>query len=177
MKKPKRITKVIDAATTILEVQISAPANATVTLPPHPLRAGKKGPLISTTELAALLSEPDVIVEDGVEWVPQEPKEYQHLSGDTLWMVAQNVNNSLWVVHRNDTRISAYSDSGSALRAEVRDLVPHGPRAVHARCVFTLAAARREERALELAHPDYAIYRARTPAIIPRLPWLDWRVL
>lgn len=37
--------------------------------------------------------------------------------------------------------------------------------------------ARREERALELAHPDYATYRARTPAIIPRLPWLDWRAL
>jgi len=32
-------------------------------------------------------------------------------------------------------------------------------------------------RALELAHPDYSIYRARTPAIIPRLPWLDWRAL
>ena len=37
--------------------------------------------------------------------------------------------------------------------------------------------ARREERALELAYPDYATYRARTPAIIPRLPWLDWRAL
>ena len=37
--------------------------------------------------------------------------------------------------------------------------------------------ARREERALELAYPDYAAYRARTPAIIPRLPWLDWRAL
>jgi protein-S-isoprenylcysteine O-methyltransferase Ste14 len=37
--------------------------------------------------------------------------------------------------------------------------------------------ARREERALELAYPDYATYRARTPAIIPRLPWLDWREL
>jgi protein-S-isoprenylcysteine O-methyltransferase Ste14 len=37
--------------------------------------------------------------------------------------------------------------------------------------------ARREEQALELAYPDYATYRARTPAIIPRLPWLDWRAL
>ncbi len=37
--------------------------------------------------------------------------------------------------------------------------------------------ARREERALAAVHPDYAAYRARTPAIIPRLPWLDWRVL
>jgi protein-S-isoprenylcysteine O-methyltransferase Ste14 len=37
--------------------------------------------------------------------------------------------------------------------------------------------ARREERALAAVHPDYAAYRACTPAIIPRLPWLDWRVL
>ncbi|MBM5799504.1 MAG: isoprenylcysteine carboxylmethyltransferase family protein [Cyanobacteria bacterium K_DeepCast_35m_m2_023] len=35
--------------------------------------------------------------------------------------------------------------------------------------------ARREERGLLAAHPDYARYRACTPAIIPRLPWLDWR--
>jgi protein-S-isoprenylcysteine O-methyltransferase Ste14 len=37
--------------------------------------------------------------------------------------------------------------------------------------------ARREERALERLHPDYATYRSATPAIIPRCPWLDWRVL
>jgi protein-S-isoprenylcysteine O-methyltransferase Ste14 len=37
--------------------------------------------------------------------------------------------------------------------------------------------ARREERALAAVHPDYAAYRARTPAIIPPLPWLDWRAL
>jgi protein-S-isoprenylcysteine O-methyltransferase Ste14 len=37
--------------------------------------------------------------------------------------------------------------------------------------------ARREERALTAVHPEYAAYRAATPAIIPRLPWLDWRVL
>ena len=37
--------------------------------------------------------------------------------------------------------------------------------------------ARREERALEAVHPDYVAYRANIPAIIPRLPWLDWRVL
>jgi protein-S-isoprenylcysteine O-methyltransferase Ste14 len=37
--------------------------------------------------------------------------------------------------------------------------------------------ARREERALAAVHPDYAAYRLRTPAIIPRLPWLDWRGL
>jgi protein-S-isoprenylcysteine O-methyltransferase Ste14 len=35
--------------------------------------------------------------------------------------------------------------------------------------------ARREERALVLLHPGYAAYRSRTPAIIPGLPWLDWR--
>lgn len=34
--------------------------------------------------------------------------------------------------------------------------------------------ARREERALLGRHPDYAIYRAATPAIVPGLPWLDW---
>lgn len=35
--------------------------------------------------------------------------------------------------------------------------------------------ARREERALVAAHPDYIAYRACTPAIIPHFPWLDWR--
>jgi protein-S-isoprenylcysteine O-methyltransferase Ste14 len=35
--------------------------------------------------------------------------------------------------------------------------------------------ARREERALLALHPDYATYRRSTPAIIPGLPWLDWR--
>lgn len=37
--------------------------------------------------------------------------------------------------------------------------------------------ARREERALERQDPDYAAYRARTAAIIPGLPGLDWRRL
>lgn len=37
--------------------------------------------------------------------------------------------------------------------------------------------ARREERSLQRLHADYAAYRSRTPAIIPRCPWLDWRVL
>ncbi|MCP9808574.1 S-isoprenylcysteine methyltransferase [Cyanobium sp. HWJ4-Hawea] len=37
--------------------------------------------------------------------------------------------------------------------------------------------ARREERALAAVHPSYLDYRRRTPAIIPHLPWLDWRVL
>ncbi len=44
-------------------------------------------------------------------------------------------------------------------------------------CAVLGGKARREERALAAAHPDYAAYRAATPAIIPRLPWLDWRVL
>ncbi len=35
--------------------------------------------------------------------------------------------------------------------------------------------ARREERALMVLHPAYARYRASTPAIMPVLPWLDWR--
>jgi protein-S-isoprenylcysteine O-methyltransferase Ste14 len=44
-------------------------------------------------------------------------------------------------------------------------------------CVVLGGKARREERALAVAHPQYAAYRAATPAIIPRLPWLDWRAL
>jgi protein-S-isoprenylcysteine O-methyltransferase Ste14 len=35
--------------------------------------------------------------------------------------------------------------------------------------------ARREERQLLLCHPGYPAYRAVTPAIVPGLPWLDWR--
>ena len=35
--------------------------------------------------------------------------------------------------------------------------------------------ARREERGLLASHPGYAAYRAATAAIIPGLPWLDWR--
>lgn len=35
--------------------------------------------------------------------------------------------------------------------------------------------ARREERALCATHPDYPAYREHTPAIVPSLPWLDWR--
>ncbi|NDG74675.1 MAG: S-isoprenylcysteine methyltransferase [Synechococcaceae bacterium WB8_1B_136] len=35
--------------------------------------------------------------------------------------------------------------------------------------------ARREERSLLALHPDYAAYRRSTPAILPGLPWLDWR--
>lgn len=35
--------------------------------------------------------------------------------------------------------------------------------------------ARREERGLLLLHSDYGSYRALTPAIVPHLPWLDWR--
>jgi len=35
--------------------------------------------------------------------------------------------------------------------------------------------ARREERALLALHPGYADYPAVTPAIMPGLPWLDWR--
>lgn len=42
-------------------------------------------------------------------------------------------------------------------------------------CAVLGGKARREERALEAVHPDYIAYRASTPAIISRLPWLDWR--
>jgi protein-S-isoprenylcysteine O-methyltransferase Ste14 len=42
-------------------------------------------------------------------------------------------------------------------------------------CAVLGGKARREERQLLAVHPDYAAYRAATPAIVPRLPWLDWR--
>ena len=35
--------------------------------------------------------------------------------------------------------------------------------------------ARREERSLLVLHPTYAAYQRQTPAIIPHIPWLDWR--
>jgi protein-S-isoprenylcysteine O-methyltransferase Ste14 len=51
---------------------------------------------------------------------------------------------------------------------------------LHLALVLALAAvlggkARREERALCREHPDYLAYRASTAAIVPHLPWLDWR--
>jgi len=42
-------------------------------------------------------------------------------------------------------------------------------------CAVLGGKARREERSLLAAHSDYSRYRAVTPAIMPRLPWLDWR--
>ncbi len=42
-------------------------------------------------------------------------------------------------------------------------------------CVVLGGKARREERGLQALHPAYAAYRAATPAIMPALPWLDWR--
>ncbi|MBM5804380.1 MAG: S-isoprenylcysteine methyltransferase, partial [Cyanobacteria bacterium K_DeepCast_35m_m2_155] len=42
-------------------------------------------------------------------------------------------------------------------------------------CAVLGGKARREERSLLAAHSDYSRYRALTPAIMPRLPWLDWR--
>ena len=35
--------------------------------------------------------------------------------------------------------------------------------------------ARREEHSLLRLHPAYAAYRGQTAAILPGLPWLDWR--
>lgn len=51
---------------------------------------------------------------------------------------------------------------------------------LHLALLLALAAvlggkARREERALCREHPDYPAYRSTTPAIVPRIPWLDWR--
>ena len=42
-------------------------------------------------------------------------------------------------------------------------------------CAVLGGKARREERMLLKVDPNYASYRASTPAIIPGLPWLDWR--
>jgi protein-S-isoprenylcysteine O-methyltransferase Ste14 len=42
-------------------------------------------------------------------------------------------------------------------------------------CAVLGGKARREERMLLKVHPDYAAYRSAVPAIIPGLPWLDWR--
>jgi protein-S-isoprenylcysteine O-methyltransferase Ste14 len=42
-------------------------------------------------------------------------------------------------------------------------------------CAVLGGKARREERQLLLVHRGYAAYRTTTPAILPGLPWLDWR--
>jgi len=42
-------------------------------------------------------------------------------------------------------------------------------------CAVLGGKARREERALVAVHPSYAAYRLTTAAIMPGLPWLDWR--
>ena len=41
--------------------------------------------------------------------------------------------------------------------------------------VVLVRKARREETRLLVLHPGYADYRARSAAIVPHLPWLDWR--
>lgn len=51
---------------------------------------------------------------------------------------------------------------------------------LHLTLLLALAAvlggkARREERSLLALHPGYRAYRASTAAILPHLPWLDWR--
>ena len=51
---------------------------------------------------------------------------------------------------------------------------------LHLALLLVLAAllggkARREERSLLVVYPGYRAYRAATPAIVPHLPWLDWR--
>ena len=51
---------------------------------------------------------------------------------------------------------------------------------LHLSLLLALAAvlrgkARREEQELAERHPEYLTYMASTPAIVPRLPGLDWR--
>jgi hypothetical protein len=55
LKKAKRATP---QTTPAPEEPPLAPRNETVALPPHPLRANKKGPVMTTTELAAMLQKP-----------------------------------------------------------------------------------------------------------------------
>ncbi len=42
-------------------------------------------------------------------------------------------------------------------------------------CLILRGKAKREEESLLKIHPDYKLYKKVTPAIIPRLPLLDWR--
>ncbi|KAI4713149.1 hypothetical protein J4E89_002128 [Alternaria sp. Ai002NY15] len=58
-KRPPKRSKKQSAATTLAQDEPPpAPRNESVPLPPHPLRANKKGPMMSTTELASLLQKP-----------------------------------------------------------------------------------------------------------------------
>jgi len=59
-KRAKRIAKEVAAAVPVVEAPepVPAPNDGPVALPPHPPRSGKKAPLMSTTELAALLTKP-----------------------------------------------------------------------------------------------------------------------
>jgi hypothetical protein len=55
--KPPKVTSITSATTAPTNPQ-PAPRQISVPLPPHPLRANKAGPLMSTTELSALLQNP-----------------------------------------------------------------------------------------------------------------------
>ncbi|KAI4607319.1 hypothetical protein J4E80_009714 [Alternaria sp. BMP 0032] len=57
-RPPKRSKKQAAATPLIQEEPAPAPPNESVPIPPHPLRANKKGPMMSTTELASLLQKP-----------------------------------------------------------------------------------------------------------------------
>ncbi|KAI4692059.1 uncharacterized protein J4E84_003027 [Alternaria hordeiaustralica] len=57
-RPPKRSKKQAAATPLVQEEPAPAPPNESVPLPPHPLRANKKGPMMSTTELASLLQKP-----------------------------------------------------------------------------------------------------------------------
>ncbi|KAI4945436.1 hypothetical protein J4E86_009323 [Alternaria arbusti] len=57
-RPPKRSKKQAAATPLVQEEPAPAPLNESVPLPPHPLRANKKGPMMSTTELASLLQKP-----------------------------------------------------------------------------------------------------------------------
>jgi hypothetical protein len=61
--------------------------------------------------ISAILAEPDVIVVDGVSWVPGKPDHYEY--GD--WVVTEGGHR--WHVYHGEEYIGAFDDSSSALSA------------------------------------------------------------
>ena len=71
-------------------------------------------------KISAILASPEVVVVEGVEWVPGAPVEYQHLDGDDLWTVTLSLRKGMndgWKIEKNGERVSEWSDYASALSA------------------------------------------------------------
>jgi hypothetical protein len=77
-KKPKRISNEAVAKAPVQDVFQPPPLRVEIApLPPHPLRSSKKGPLMSTTELAGLLAKPKKRThpdDDPIEDASQTPR-------------------------------------------------------------------------------------------------------